>query len=229
MIFIFCLLIGLFMTSISTHANPQNGIYLNEEKDRCILICDSLVYIYRPAKTHLYEQVTYSECRIVEVSKPFFKINSIKNPTITAFQDMSIVCSPQQNILKDCEYLEIRIRFPQYHQRLRINVYTNKSQVFTYDYYSNEVIRLPRNGLSTVSFEIINPLDFIILQKELYGSIPYYASDSIAIDDGTSALSITLPSINEDLFTHTFIQGEYIKYSSNCLEWENEKYYRVNY
>lgn len=221
---IFCLVTGLFMASIYAHANPVNGIYLNADKDRCIVICDSLVYICRPGKPHLYDQVTYAECKIEEESKPFIKIKSVKNPVITAFQNMKVVQSSSGQI--DGEDLEIKISFPEYHHRLRINVYTNKAQMFTYDYYSNEVIKLPKDGNSTISIEIYNPLDFIIFPKELFGGIPYYASAAISIENETTSLSITLPDINEGLFPQRYIQGEYIKYSDNYLEWRDERFFR---
>lgn len=213
--------LSLFV-SLSAQTIPQNGIYQNAERNKCIMIDDSLVTIYRPACHHLYEKEIFAECRIHEIIKPFFKISTITNTEKEAFQDMSSVWSVGE------EDFILKIIFPSYHHRLKVTIYTNQNKPVSLDYYSNEAIRLPRKNLLSLSIEITNPLDHIIFPNEMYGCIPCYTSEIFNVDKNAGALSITLPNICEQLFSRIFINGEYIRFDNRHLEWRNEKYYLIN-
>ncbi|MBR5652640.1 MAG: hypothetical protein IKX22_00960 [Prevotella sp.] len=224
----FCAILS-FIVHTETYSQNIDGVYINKEGDKRIIIKDGTFYYelldFRPL--HNVSAIPCATCSLKKEKGGFFSINSVDNPMSIFIDNMNV--SAELDSLNDNSLMIIRVRVPSYHNRFNLEVITAFRHYFINDYYSNEIIKISKEDISNISIRIYNPYDFNIYDLDLYdadfvGTIPYYITNEIPIEKNTKELMITFSDISEDSFARNYIRGEYFKVENKKIYWRGDIY-----
>lgn len=176
-----------------------------------------------------YESDTLAICNWQRVSDTFMEINSIVNPVVNAFKDMSIHRSKLPNDTSNTPAI-FRFVLPNTTDDLEIYVlcgtksykgliHNGVSQITLNNYRSRRFPEPISFGIRPIIYVESNPQSqyFGLLYLSYPFDIKYELNDLITIE---------LPSVTPDLFNQYFIKGEYVHIVDEGLEWRGDTYYK---
>lgn len=203
-------------------AYSYDGSYANESGSTFIYIIGDTLTI----RSNDEEPSTLAVCKCKKISDSFLEINTLDNPVLSAFKDMSVQYDSQD--LTDTPAV-IKFIMPNAQTDLKINVLCGMQSYA--GILDNGIcqITLDRTAVSATEkfYFDIAPCYYNVSTPEgqYYGLLYIFYPFDIKCNNN-DIITIKLPSVTKSLFSQYYIKGEYVHKTKKGIEWRGELYYR---